>query len=319
MTGHHRDEGADRPAAEDDTASPSFTSARRTSCVATASGSITAASSSPSVAGTREQARRRHRPVLLHPAGHVHAEHAQPVAEIGGAHPAGAAGAAHLERLHHHALARAEAAGGGRLHDVGQGLVADGRRPPGCGGRGGPGRCAGPSRRCRRSARAAAPRRRPAPASAPRRCGTAGCARRRRRASAASRRRLPDTSILASPRAASIQRSQAWLCFWPSQLALELLLSAGSSGPVRRALHHLHHVVAHRRLHGRARLAGRRLQRGQPARRRAASRRAWPSRSAASRRQSRRPSWPRPPDCRPWPRRRAAWPARARRCRPCAA
>ncbi len=113
------------PPPKTSTASPAFTSARRTSCVATASGSITAASSSSSDAGTRSRRSVGTVPVLLHAARLLHAEHAQAIAEIGRAHAAGAAGAAHAQRLHHHALARAEARGARRLGDLGQRLVAD--------------------------------------------------------------------------------------------------------------------------------------------------------------------------------------------------
>ena len=72
-----------------------------------------------------DEALGRHRPVLLHAAGQLHAAHLELVAEIGRAHPAGAAGVAEAERLDHDVIARGEAAAGRRLRDLGEGLVAD--------------------------------------------------------------------------------------------------------------------------------------------------------------------------------------------------
>src|SRR5215813_3496003 len=75
--------------------------------------------------GHLDQPRRRHRPVILHAARHVHAEDLEAVADVGRAHPARAAFAAEPERLDDHAVARSEPAGRGRLGDLGEGLVAD--------------------------------------------------------------------------------------------------------------------------------------------------------------------------------------------------
>ena len=75
--------------------------------------------------GKLQQPRGGHRPVLLHPAGDIHAQHLQVVAEVGRTHPAGAARAAELDGLDDHAVAFHEAADAGARHDLGEGLVAD--------------------------------------------------------------------------------------------------------------------------------------------------------------------------------------------------
>src|SRR5262249_60334250 len=64
-------------------------------------------------------------PVLLHAAGHVHAQDLERVAEKRRAHAAGAARSAHAQRLHHDAITRREPAVARRLRDLAEGLMAD--------------------------------------------------------------------------------------------------------------------------------------------------------------------------------------------------
>jgi hypothetical protein len=64
-------------------------------------------------------------PVLAHPARKIDSENLELVAEVGGAHAAGAASSAADDGLDHHAIARGESAGPGRLDDLAEGLVAD--------------------------------------------------------------------------------------------------------------------------------------------------------------------------------------------------
>ena len=75
--------------------------------------------------GHLQQARRRHRAVLAHAARQLHADDLERIAEVGGAHPAGAAGSAEREWLEDNTVAGREAARRGRLDDLGERLVAD--------------------------------------------------------------------------------------------------------------------------------------------------------------------------------------------------
>ena len=75
--------------------------------------------------------------------------------------------------------------------------------------------------------------------------------------------RRPTTSIFASPRAVATQRSHDLVLLLAGELAHELLALGRIDRAGRHPLEHLHEVVALRRLHGRAHLSGRRLQRGQ--------------------------------------------------------
>ncbi len=107
------------------TVSPALTSARATSCVATESGSMSAASSSASDAGTLRSRSTGTFQVLAHAARQIDAEHLEVVAKIVGADATRAAGAAEKNRLDHHAIAFGEAGSGGRLRDVGEDLMTD--------------------------------------------------------------------------------------------------------------------------------------------------------------------------------------------------
>src|SRR6266542_50737 len=75
-----------------------------------------------------EQARRRHRPVLLHSPRKIDAEDLEAVAEVRGPHHAGPAAAAERYGLDDHAIALAEGPAG-RLDDLGEGLVTDDPAP----------------------------------------------------------------------------------------------------------------------------------------------------------------------------------------------
>ena len=99
-----RDQRPDRPAAEDHDTIAGLDLALATSCVATASGSMSACVVMEMASGSFA-AWRRAPPSILHPAGDVHAQHLQVVAEIRRAHPAGAARAAELDGLDDHAVA----------------------------------------------------------------------------------------------------------------------------------------------------------------------------------------------------------------------
>jgi hypothetical protein len=75
--------------------------------------------------GHVEHLAHRHRPVLLHPAGHVDATHLQLLAEVGGAHAARTTAPARHHGIDHHAITGLEATGRRRFHDLGERLVPD--------------------------------------------------------------------------------------------------------------------------------------------------------------------------------------------------
>ena len=121
----HRDEGADGAAAEDDDGvtrlhlgAPHVVSGDRERLdhrglvVAERGGHV-------------EHAPGLHRPVVLHPARQLHAVDLEAIAEVVAAHPAGAALAAGVDGLDHHAIPRPEAAARRRLHHLREGLVPD--------------------------------------------------------------------------------------------------------------------------------------------------------------------------------------------------